>query len=48
MGESRSRVMVFGHCVVVYGTLEDGVLLAEMGGLGVLGAGGDVIPSFFC
>lgn len=39
--------MVFGHCVVVYGTLEDGVLLAEMGGgLGVLGAGGGVIPSF--
>jgi len=33
VGESRSRVMVFGHCVVVYGTLEDGVLLAEMGGV---------------
>ncbi len=32
MGESRSHVMFFGHCVTAYGTLADRVASAVMAG----------------
>lgn len=32
MGESRSHVMFFGHCVTAYGTLTEGVTAANMEG----------------